>query len=247
MHEPKNRLMPVTPEFKDRLAKITYRNRKKRREGEENWPLEKKLEVVGHWLVLGNMRQAAAMCGVPYDTVRKWKALPLWAELEQELRVSENIQMDTKLSKLVDKSLEAVHDRLEHGDYIYDQKTGSIQRKPAALRDVHRVAVDMLSKRDDLRHGATERQEVSKISAKEQLTMLAQEFAKWVTKEQKPVIDLEEVEDAVYEERPENGEIRPGLQTGSETLYEQAGGSEEEGGTERGPSGVDERGNSQEG
>lgn len=217
-------------DFKERLNQISLRNSKKKHEPKAWWPMEKKIEVVSQWLVLGNMKQVAAMTGVSYDLIRQWKTQGWWKELELEIRQTQNIEMDTKLSKIVDRSLDAVLDRVENGDFIYDQKSGEIRRKPAALRDLHRVSVDTISKRELLRGNATERKETTQVSINEQLKMLAAEFAKWQTKP-KETIDVEMVEviDAVHEEREE------GLQEGEREVQLAPGGSEEAGGEEHGP------------
>lgn len=216
-------------DFKARLEKVTKRNSKVVRTREnEPWSMDKKVEVVSQYLILGNMRQVSAITGVKYDLMRKWKGQPWWQELEREIRATQNIEMDVKLSKIVEKSLDATLDRVENGDFIYDQKSGEVRRKPAALRDVHRVAVDTLAKRELLRDGAGTRKETTQISMEEQLKALAMEMAKWFDKEKHPVIELEEVEDAVYEEREE------GLQEGERAVQQQARSSEEEGGEERG-------------
>lgn len=213
-------------DVKERLEKIKQRNLKVKHRKFATWPFEKKIEVVSQYLLLGNMKQVAACTGVSHDLIRQWKGQPWWSELEAEIRTSQNIEMDTKLSKIVDKALDAALDRVENGDFIYDQKSGQIRRKPAALRDVHRVAVDMLGKRELLRDGAKDRNETTKISTEEQLKLLAQEFAKWVGKDKPPVIDLVEVEDAVYEERKE------GLQEGTGVgTHEEASTGGPEGGT----------------
>lgn len=208
-------------DFKQRLEKISQRNMKVKHRPHTTWPVEKKIEVVSQWLVLGNMRMVAAITGVSYDLIREWKGQPWWKELEGEIRATQNIEMDTKLSKIVDKSLDAVLDRVENGDFIYDQKSGEIRRKPAALRDIHRVSVDTLSKRELLRGNATERKETTQVSVEEQLKMLAMEFAKWTDKNKHPVIELEEVEDAIYAER------ETGLQTGTGLGEDQEAGSSE--------------------
>jgi hypothetical protein len=183
--------MPTTPDFKERLNKIAVRNMKVKHKVNTTWPIEKKIEVVSQFLVLGNLKMVAAMTGVSYDLVRQWKTQPWWKELEAEIRQTQNIEMDTKLSKIVDKSLDAVLDRVENGDFVYDQKTGQIVRKPVALRDVHRVSVDTLSKRELLRGNATERKETSQVTVAEQLKLLAEEFAKWNVKKPE-VIELNE-------------------------------------------------------
>lgn len=185
---------------KERLAEITKRNVKagKKHKKFTSWTPAQKMEVVKSVLATGNMRIAAAMHGVGYSLVREWKGQAWWAAMEAELRSEQNIELDAKLTQIVDKSLDATLDRVENGDFIYDQKSGEIRRKPVNLRDVHRVAIDTIKQRDDLR-GTTD-DGVVKVTVEEQLKMLAENLAQWV-KTQKPVIELNEVEDAVYEER----------------------------------------------
>jgi hypothetical protein len=186
------------------------------------------------------MKMVSAVTGVDHQLIRQWKGQPWWRELEAEIRQTQNIEMDTKLSKIVDKSLDAVLDRVENGDFIYDQKSGQIKRRPAALRDIHRVSVDMLDKRELLRGGASERKENTQISVVEQLKILAAEFAKWQTKP-KETIDVEAVEvietsgeviDAVHEER------ETGLQDGEREVQLSPGSGEEEDGAECSPEGT---------
>lgn len=183
--------MSATPNFKERLANITVRNSKVKHRPNTNWSMEKKIEVVSQYLILGNMRIVAATTGVGYDLIRTWKLQPWWKDLEREIRQTQNIEMDSKLSKIVDNSLDAVLDRVSNGDFFYDQKTGKIKRKPVALRDVARVSVDMISKRELLRGNATERKETTQVPIAEQLKMLAAEFAKW-QKVAKPPLELVE-------------------------------------------------------
>jgi hypothetical protein len=231
--------MPATPEFKDRLQKITLRNAKAKHTRHKSWPIEKKIEVVSQFLVLGNMKMVAATTGVSHDLIRQWKTQSWWSELEAEIRQTQNIEMDTKLSKIVDKSLDAVLDRVENGDYFYDQKEKKIKRKPVALRDVARVSVDMISKRELIRGNATERKETTQISVNEQLKLLAQEFAKWTSGKKPEVIELNEEDvtdvtikepaDALYDQREER------LQEGESVVQQPTGGSEEEGGEEFSP------------
>lgn len=198
--------MSKIPAFSERLQKITLRNRRKTHKPGQTWPIEKRVEVVSHWLVIGNMKQVAAITGVPYDLIRKWKAMQWWDDLVAEIRATNNIQLDNKMSAIVNKSLDAVLDRVENGDFIYDQKSGEIRRKPAALRDLHRVSVDMISKQQILRKEEPV-SESGKATMEDHLKMLAQEMAKWnKLQENKPeVIDLVEVEDAVYSAGEDEG------------------------------------------
>lgn len=224
--------MPV--DFNERLKLISERNKAKKIHQKNGiWPIEKRIEVVGQYLILGNLKLAAATTGVDYDLVRKWKTQPWWPELVAELRATENLKMDATLSELVELSLHAAYDRIVNGDYVYDQKTGEIKRKPAALRDIHRVAVDLLSKREFLRDKADASGENKTTSVEEHLKILANNMAQWFEKQKHPVIELEEVEDAVYEER------ETGLQDGEQEVQQPPGEYSEEGGEERGSSGSD--------
>jgi hypothetical protein len=47
------------------------------------------------------------------------------------------------MKAIVKAAHKVVADRLEHGDAILNQKTGKIEYKPVAMRDAHRVAVDL--------------------------------------------------------------------------------------------------------
>ena len=173
------------------------------------WPIEKKIEVVSQYLILGNMSLVSAVTGVNHQLIREWKGQPWWKEVETQVRATENLQMDNKLSKIVDKSLDAFLDRVEHGDFVYDNKSGQIKRKPVNMKDVAKVSVDLLTKRELLRGNATERKEVTQVSVADQLKELALEFARWQKPQQQETIDVEmvevvepnqeELEDAEYE------------------------------------------------
>lgn len=217
------------------MSKLKIANLSKKHVKHTTWPREAKLQAVSQYLVLGNMALVSSITGIDHQLLRSWKCQPWWKEMENEVRLTENIEMDTKLTKIVDKSLEAVLDRVENGEFIYDQKTGQIKRKPASLRDIGKVSIDLLTKRELLRGNATERKETTQVSVAEQLKQLATEFAKWQQPNaKKDTIDVEmvevieqETEDALYEER------ETGLQEGTELgAQEQAESGEGQSGEE---------------
>lgn len=239
----KPRYLPGTGE---KLKAISLRNNKKlapKKVGGNKHTIETKMKVVNQWLLLGSLREAADATGVPYDTIRMWRGEPWWKEVENELRTSGNLKLDTKMSGIIEKSLDATLDRVEHGDFIYDQKSGEIRRKPAALRDIHRVAVDLLQKREMIRDAVEGRKETTQVAVAEQLKVLAAEFAKWTGAKPK-VTELVEVEDAVYAVHEEREE---GLQTGEREVQLETGSDCEEGSEECRPSGSDQGRGSEEG
>lgn len=169
-------------------------NLKRKHVKNTTWPKEKKLQAVAQYLALGNMKLVEATTGVNYGLLRQWKLQPWWSEFEKEIRNTENVQLDNKLTKIVDKSLEAVADRLENGEAVWDSKTGSIVRKPVNLRDSAKVATDLLTKRELLRGNATSRTEAAAIPMTDQLKLLAAEFARMTTGKPIEVIDVDAVE-----------------------------------------------------
>lgn len=140
------------------------------------WSDSQKVEAVQTYLLLGSVKQTSFALKIPEPTLVSWRTKEWWKELEKEFKTQENITLSNKLKKLVDKSLSLVDDRLDKGDFIYDQKTGKMKRKPVALRDIHRVAVDMVAVRN--RMDVNETQTIAQDSIAEKLAKLAAEFAK---------------------------------------------------------------------
>lgn len=203
-----------------------------------SWPKEKKLQVVTQYLALGNLKLVSATTGVDYGLIRQWKMQPWWQEFEKEIRNTENLALDSSLTRLVNKSLEAVADRLEHGDPVFNMKTGQIERKPVQMKDAAKVSTDLLTKRELLRGNATARTETQSIPVADQLKLLAAEFARMTSGKPSEIIDVETVEilngdvdDALHDEWEE------GLQEGSGEVHFETGSDQEADGTERSTSG----------
>jgi hypothetical protein len=140
-----------------------------------HWSDSQKIEAVTTYLALGEIRLTANVLKIPEVTVRLWKQKDWWKEIEAELRTQENLQLSTRLKRIVTKSIEAVEDRLEHGDYIYDQKIGQLIRKPVSLQAAHKVTMDMIDKREALLD--RQPQAVSLEQIDDKLKKLAEKFA----------------------------------------------------------------------
>ena len=70
-----------------------------------------------------------------------------------------------------------VSERLENGDYGFNQKTGEIFRKPVNLRDAHKVTVDMIDKRNLL--NGKQSQQTADLEIGSKLDFLAKKFAEF--------------------------------------------------------------------
>lgn len=199
------------------------------------WSPEKRVEVVTAYLALGKSNLVEAVTGVPPGTVRQWKTQDWWKDLESELSNEQNIELDAKLKKVVNRSLDAVMDRLEHGDFFFNVRTGQIERTPAKLRDVAKVAGDAIDKSVLMQKVVRKLEEAPKLD--DHLKGLAEQFARIV----------KETADAVHARREEGlqsgapmGEAQPaesgegsgGEEQGSEGLGPEEGGSEGRGAQE---------------
>lgn len=169
-----------------------------------------------------------AVTGVPSQTIRLWKMQPWWKDLVREIQTSEDQELDGKLSRVIDKSIDVINDRLEKGDFILDSRSGTIRRVPVKFKDTHRVASDLLDKRNVLRGKPTSITE--RVSTEDVLRKLAAQFQEF-TKFQKTKLIEGDVVDALYDAG--ETELQEGIGLGASG---EAKASEAESGPEQGPS-----------
>lgn len=157
------------------------------------WSDKQKLELVQTYLVMGNLAQAARMLKIPDPTARVWRASQWWKDIEGELKLQDELQLTQRMKSIIGKSLDVVEDRMEHGDYVYDQKSGKMRRKPVSARDANKIAHDSMD-----RQRLIESKQVSletKEATADKLLKLAQKFAELAGAVQKEEpIELEVVQ-----------------------------------------------------
>jgi hypothetical protein len=141
-----------------------------------------KIEAVTTFLMLGSLKMVSTMLKININTLKLWKKSEWWKDVEADLRTQEDLQLSKRMQGIINRTLDVVEDRLANGDFIYDQKTGELRRKPVALKDAHKVGIDMAERRDVLitRHVANE--SVSTDKVEDTLKKLADEFAKIANK-----------------------------------------------------------------
>jgi len=173
-----------------------------------HWSDKQKTEAVTSYLLLGNLALTARVLNIPEVTLRYWKQSTWWKEVETEIKLQDDLQLSAKLKKIVEGSLTVVADRIENGDWIYDQKTGQMVRKPVALKDAHKVAVETAKQRQEL-----DKRTVAPATAEQdddKLKKLAEKFAVFAMQkiENKPepvvlemVEEIKEEQDAVHDQR----------------------------------------------
>jgi len=183
-------------------------NRKTRRS--HNYPESKKLEVLQAFLALGTLRLAAATCNVPEPTVRLWKTTQWWKDTEAELRVSNHIQVSSRLQKLIGKAMIQLEDRLDNGDYVLT-KGGELVRKPISAEHSNKVLTQLIDRQIVVEKAATKEVQ-SDVGLEARLAKLKQELIAFARKPQlaKAVIESEvidvEATDGTSGQSPESQE-----------------------------------------
>lgn len=165
------------------------------------YPWSVKTEVVTRYMSVGNMRLVSEVMEIPYDTLLTWKKEPWWTELVNEVRKAKQSKTNQKITKIIEDSLAIIEDRLENGDFILNNKTGEVQRKPVPLRDVANVTNQLLTRQLQLEE-LSDKMEHRNETVQETLKLLANEFSKWQRIQNKTNATTVEVIDAV----PTSGE-----------------------------------------
>jgi hypothetical protein len=181
--------MPILSDSPKRTAII------KKRKGELGWyPDSVKMDAIKLWLITGNLRAVSASLDIPYQTLQKWRYADWWGQMAEELRTEGHIQLSNKLKNIASKALDITLERLENGDYVLNQKTGEMVRKPVVMRDAHRVAESLIDR--GLRISDKPIEELNNQKIQDRLASLAQAFESFAKKTRKiEVLDIEEVPD----------------------------------------------------
>jgi len=153
--------------------------RKRKVPGTTAWHSDtQRIELVTTWLATGNLALTAATLGIPEVTARRWKAMPWFKQMVTDIRDQENLVLDAKLSKVVNKSVDALLDRVDNGDFQFDQRIGKFVRKPISARDASVISRDMIDRRL-LLQGQKEVKPDTTRAMGERLLKLAEEFSKF--------------------------------------------------------------------
>jgi hypothetical protein len=197
----------------------------------KRWSDSQKIEAVTTYLALGNLALTAKVLKIPDLTLRTWKQKTWWKEIEDELKVQDELQLSARLQRIIESTLSATEDRIKNGDWIYDNKTGGLVRKPVNLRDVHKVTMDMVDKREAILNKVVTAVPLEQIESK--LEKLALKFEEIASKRSQQIavtdVIFGEIDDAVHDEREK------GLQERVPEVPLSSGADQESDGTDDGP------------
>lgn len=169
----KKRGRPITEAARRKSVAVEGKVRGKR----DHYTEKEKINAVCVFAVSGNSRRTAELTNIPEATIRTWKTTLWWNEVTTRIYEEQDEELSSKLTKMVDKAVDAINDRLDGGDYFYNPKLDKLIRKPINARDVAAVAVMAVDKRQLLRGQPTSR--IEKVSVDERMKDLAMQFKKF--------------------------------------------------------------------
>lgn len=193
----------------------------------EQWSTKQKFEAVALYKLLGNLVEVSAQTRIPVQTLRQWHIKDWWKDYELEIAQGSRSKLSAKLERVRDRAIAVVEDRLEHGDFVFDQKTGQILRKPVNAQTAGKILVDTVDKSiliDKLNQEHKLTMSIDKMS--DRIATLHETFGKLARKSnQKPlgdVIDVEVVPESLLSDESErrssnavHEEREAGLQEGA--------------------------------
>jgi hypothetical protein len=144
----------------------------------EKYDWAAKSNAAALYMATGNMRLVSETQEIPYPTLMQWKKADWWPQLIDELRLIKKAKGAAKLDKVLQLGVEVISDRLENGDFILNNKTGQVVRKPVSLRDATQVTNAMMTRQLQMEELAA-KMENRDNSMADTLTLLAKEFQKW--------------------------------------------------------------------
>jgi hypothetical protein len=182
------------------MSKLVKQDRSINASTNKHWSDKQRMEAVNSYLLLGNLALTARLLAIPEITLRVWKTQDWWKDAVVEIKASEKVQLSARIKKLVDASLTVVADRLENGDFQFDQKSGQVVRKPVNMKDAHKVAIDLANKQDQLEK--EDRIIPTEEHVEDKLLKLAEKFADMATKkieqkqdESRTVDEIQDIEE----------------------------------------------------
>lgn len=161
------------------------------------FPDEKKLEAASIYAVTGSVHKAAELTGVPLHTIKYWRQTDEFKALLNEVWTENNEKIDARFTAIIEKSLEAIIDRLDNGDHRLTAK-GTVVRVPIGAKELSLVQAINVDKRQLLRGLPTSRSENAEAGTTktvDRLEKLAETFENLARIGRRPtVVDVSDAE-----------------------------------------------------
>lgn len=142
------------------------------------WSEDDRIRAATVYALVGSAVKVQEITGIPAGTIRQWKTTEWWPQIVDRIRRDQDDSLDVKLTGLIDKSVKEINDRLEKGDYVYNNTTGELSRKPVGGKDMAVMTSIFVDKRALLRKKQKAASDNASVDIR--LKKLAEEFGKFV-------------------------------------------------------------------
>ncbi len=100
---------------------------------------ETKYKTVALYCQVGSLKAVGITLGIPYQTLKDWHATDWWKSIEDDIASQKKTKLSGQIEKVRDKAVNVVEDRLDNGDFFYDQKNGELIRRPVNADTAARI------------------------------------------------------------------------------------------------------------
>jgi len=192
----------------------------------ERWSEKQKYEAVALYKLLGSLTETAKQLMIPLDTIKRWHISDWWKDYELEVAQAGRAGLTGKLSKIRDRAITIVEDRLENGDLVVNQKTGELVRRPVNVVVANKIMTDTIDRAVLIEKLNTEhKQTITTEKITDRLLHLAEFFKKGGQKREvgevidvEPIVENEDGESTPLEDQStDNQPSSVGLSTGQES------------------------------
>lgn len=116
------------------------------RKGTKHYQEKARYEAVNLYKQVGSLQMVSNMLDIPYETIRKWHASDWWKDFELDIVQSNRARSNHKIKRIADQALVVIEDRLQNGDFIYDQRNSEVVRLPIKADIANRILHDSLNR-----------------------------------------------------------------------------------------------------
>lgn len=165
----------------------------------EAWSEKQKYEAVALYKLLGSLAETGRQLQIPLDTIKRWHISDWWKDYELEVAQAGRANLTGKLSKIRDRAIAIIEDRLENGEFFIN-KRGEFERRPVNVVVANKIMTDTIDRSVLIeKMNAEHKQTITTEKITDRLLTLAEFFKKGGKKSVGEVIDAE----IVVEERSE--------------------------------------------
>lgn len=139
--------------------------------------LEQKTDACALYCVYGDVDQVSEMTGIDTKFLRQWRDEPWWSEIQKKVFIEQNEKLASRISGVLDRSLDHLVDRLDNGDYLWDVRKSKLVRKPVDTKVLSNLFNNLITRRQLIRGEPTSI--TTQVAVDDRLKLLAAQFQKF--------------------------------------------------------------------